>query len=296
MSKTIHLVDMVLARFWQILSVAWLLIIATGCAKPAPAALDLTTIFPDATVPPGWTISQKAATYHHDTLYNLVDGQADSFFAYGFEQAAVQRYQNGEGTQLNVEIWQLANPADAYGLFSAGRRGATATIGNAGDSDPGRRLAFWQNRYFVSLSASCPVPDADLQAFGQSIAKKLPSGGAAPAVVNRLPKSGLSTSGPIFFHEEMSVQMEIWLGGENLLGLSHETNGIIGRYVLGNIPARLMLIEYPTSGQAASALTALQKSPPNGLVASDVKSNLLGAVFGKLDTPQASALLQEALK
>ncbi len=95
------------------------------------------------------------------------------------------------GTLLNVEIWQLATPADAYGLFSAGRTGAPAVIGNEGDSDPGRRLAFWQDRYFVSLNAAQPVPDETLQAFAQAISGRLPAGGERPALVDRLPGSGL---------------------------------------------------------------------------------------------------------
>ncbi len=39
-----------------------------------------------------------------------VDGQADAFFAYNFQQVATQRYQNAEGTLLNIEVWQLAQP------------------------------------------------------------------------------------------------------------------------------------------------------------------------------------------
>ena len=121
--------------------------------RPTQAPLDLVRVFPAANIIPGWDISQKVETYNRDNLFNLVDGQADSFFVYGFEKVAVQRYQNDAGVLLNVEIWQLATHADAYGLFSAGRTGSPAAIGNAGDSDPGRRLAFWQNRYFVSLNA-----------------------------------------------------------------------------------------------------------------------------------------------
>ena len=259
-------------------------------------SLNLASVFPVANAIPGWNISQKVETYNRDNLFNLVDGQADSFFAYGFEQVAVQRYQNSAGILLNAEIWQLATPADAYGLFSAGRTGVPASIGNEGDSDPGRRLAFWQNRTFVSLEAAQPVPDETLQAFAQAIAGTLPKGGERPVLVDRLPRSGLIERGTIFFHEEMSIQMEVWLGGENILGLSQETNGVVGRYKLGDIPARLMLIEYPTSSQAAQGLKALQGGSISDLVTSDARDKLLGAVFGKVDTAQAQTLLQEALK
>jgi hypothetical protein len=288
-------------NLWRLCGMAlFVSLLIPGCATPRSTAthvpLDLAGVFPGANAIPGWNISQKVETYNRDNLFNLVDGQADSFFAYGFEKVAVQRYQNEAGTLLNAEIWELATPADAYGLFSAGRTGALAAIGNEGDSDPGRRLAFWQDRYFASLNATQPVPDETLQAFAQVIAGSLPKGGERPALVDRLPRSGLVERSSIFFHEEMSVQMEVWLGGENLLGLSQETNGVVGRYKLGDVTARLMLIEYPTSSQAAQGLKALQGASISDLVTSDVSDKLLGAVFGKVDATDAKTLLQEALK
>lgn len=286
---------------WRLWGVALLLtLLVSGCAAPqatpTQVPLDLASVFPAANAIPGWDISQKVETYTHDNLFSLVDGQAESFFAYGFEQVAVQRYQDQAGTLLNAEIWQLATPADAYGLFSVGRTGAPAVIGNEGDSDPGRRLAFWQDRTFVSLDALNPVPDETLQAFAKAISGSLPAGGERPALVDRLPGSGLAEGAVIFFHEEMSIQMEVWLGGENILGLSQSTNGVLGRYQLGDGTARLVLVEYPSSAQAVKGLKALQGGSVADLVGSDAKGKLLAAVFGKVQAAQAQTLLQEALK
>jgi hypothetical protein len=283
---------------WGIVLVLSLLM--PGCTTRRPAAVnaapDPAAGFPAANAIPGWDISQKIETYNRDNLFNLVDGQADSFFAYGFIKVAVQRYQNAAGSRMNVEIWQLATPADAYGLFSSGRTGTPVKFGSEGDSDPGRRLAFWQNSYFVSLNAIEPVADGELQAFGKAIAGRLPAGGARPALVERLPGTGLDGQAIFFFHTEMSIQMEVWLGGENILGLSQATNGVLGRYKLGEATVRLVVVEYPDPGQAAKGLKALQSSQVADLVASALRGNLLGAVFGKVEPAPAQALLQEALK
>jgi hypothetical protein len=271
-----------------------------GCTARKPTAVnaspDLAGVLPAANAIPGWDVSQEIETYNRDNLFDLVDGQAESFFSYGFEKVAVQRYKNEVGTLLNAEIWQLATPADAYGLFSSGRSGTPAGFGNEGDSDPGRRLAFWQNRFFVSLNALQPAPDDVLQAFARTIAGRLPTGGERPALLDRLPQSGLVEQAVLFFHEEMSIQMEVWLGGENILGLSQATDGVLGRYEIGAAVARLVLVEYPNSGQAAKGLKALQSSRIADLVTSDARGNLLGAVFGKVEPVRAQALLQEALK
>ncbi len=286
------------AGLWNLLLALSLLVSGCSVARPAATAVpaDLNGFFPAANAIPGWEISQTIQTYTHDDLFNLVDGQAESFFAYGFESVAVGRYQDASAFPLNVEIWQLATSADAYGLFSAGRTGSPADVGIEADSDPGRRLAFWQDRYFVSLNAVQPLADETLQDFARAVSGKLPSEGMRPAIVGRLPQTGMEAQSVIFFHEEMSIQMEVWLGGENILGLSQATNGVVASYSLGDATARLMLIEYPNSSQASKARKALQKAALPDLLASQENAALLGAVFGKADANQAEALLQDALK
>jgi hypothetical protein len=280
---------------WAIWQIALLLAACAAPPSPVSPPVDFAAVFPDAGAVPGWSVFQERTSYNRDNLYNLVDGQAESFFAYGFQEVAVQRYEKGEA-RLNLEIWRLAAPADAFGLFSAGRAGDPAEIGVEGDTDPGRRLAFWQDLFFASLTASREIPEEELWAFARAVSASLPQGGERPALLGRLPQTGKVERSELFFHEEMSIQMEIWLGGENLLGLSQETVGVLARYNLAGQTVRLVLIEYPSAGEAGKGLEALQSAGMEGLLASDTHGNLLGAAFGEAGADRAEALLQEALK
>jgi hypothetical protein len=233
-----------------------------------------------------------------------VNGQADAFFAYGFEQVSVQDYENAEGAMVSVEVWQLATPADAYGLFTSSITGMPADIGNGGDTDPGRRLTFWQKRYFVHVRSRGEVDDADLWGFARATSAALPAGGERPALVGRLPSGGLVERSGIFFHEEISIQNELWLGGENLLDLSPETDGVLARYDLDGASVRLLLVQYPDSGAASAGLAALRQaqdialeaSQVDGLVTASTGDDLLGAVFGEVDATAAQRLLEKALQ
>ena len=91
------------------------------------------------------------------------------------------------------------------------------------------------------------------------------------------------------------MQNEVWLGGENILGLSPATNGVVARYTLDSTPAHLLLIQYPGSDQAAPAVQALRKAQDLELIAADTKGATLGAVFGKASPAAAATLLQAAL-
>jgi hypothetical protein len=271
------------------------LLLLMGCGGKTTS---LAEVFPDADDLPGWSPTGAVQVFDRENLYDLVDGQADAFFAYGFEQVAVGSYENTQGALLRVEVWQLATPADAYGLFTVNISGTPVAVGNDGDADPGRRLAFWQNRAYVQVRALQELPDAELRAFAGAISAALPAGSSEerPALVGRLPTDGLVERSVIFFRQEISIQDRLWLGGENLLGLGPETDGVLAGYDVGGVPAQLLLVQYPAAEAASAGLAALEGNRPGGLVAADARGDLLGAVFGEMDEAAAGRLLAEALQ
>ncbi len=272
-----------------------------GCSSTpeATTSVALPEVFPVSGAVPGWEAVGEVEMYSHDTLFDLVNGQADAFFVYGFERVAVRSYENAAGVIVRVEIWELATAADAYGLFSTVTRGEPVTLGHTdaaepnADMDPGRRVGFWQSHYYVHVGARGEIPNADLEAFATAIADALPMGGEVPAPVGRLPETGRVPRSTLFFHEEISIQDVLWLGGENVLGLSQATNGVLARYDIGGAEALLLLVQYPEADTAAAALTALQGADVADLVTADVEGSLLRAIFGPVDPAAAAALLEK---
>ena len=301
----------------HILSLCCLLILLAACGRKESASLS--AAFPGPGDIPGWEPTGAVELFDHENLYDLVDGQAEAYFAYAFEQVGVRSYGNAEGAVLRVEVWQLATPADAYGLFTVNAAGTPVTVGPSGtsvnfvhpeaeatpatnsghryngDADPGRRLAFWQDRYLVQVRALQELDDAELRAFAEAVSAALPAGGQRPVLLSRLPSEGLVERSVLFFHEEISIQDRLWLGGQNLLELTPQTDGILARYDLDGAFAHLLLVQYPDTEAAAAGLTALWDGQISDLVVAEAHDNLLGAVFGQVDEAAASELLAVAL-
>jgi hypothetical protein len=254
------------------------------------------SIFPIDNGVPGWKSAAPLEVYQQDNLFDLVNGGADSYLAYGFEQVAVQRYHSAADDRVTIQIWKTISPTDAYGLFTVNQSGTPVSIGNDGAAEPGVRLVFWQANYFVIINAAANLPDDVLRSFAMLLSGRLPRGGEPPALVKRLPAGGLIANNCRFFHVELSIQDQIWLGGENALGLSSQTNGVLARYELEGGPVRLMLIEYPDAAGAAAALNALRQIEDSELIVTQTQANLLGAVFGQADHAAAQALLEEGLQ
>jgi hypothetical protein len=278
----------------QLLALLLLVALLAGCGA-APAAL--VAALPGDSDLPNWTPLAEVETYDQDDLFDLLNGQAEAYFAYGFEQVATRRYENAEGTELDVQVWQLAQPADAYGLFTASRGGTPTAIGDGGDTDPGRRIIFWQARYYVQLFARRQVPEAQLEEVAQAVAAALPAApsGEIPDLVARLPAGGLLPDSILFFHEEISIQDVLWLGGENLLGLGSQTEGVLAQYERGGSRAWLLLIQYQASGDASAGLSALQATDIVEPAGAGVQGDRLAAVFGQVDQGAAESLISQAL-
>jgi hypothetical protein len=238
----------------------------------------------------------EVQVFDEQNLYSLVNGQADAFFAYAFEEVAVGTYGDEQGSSLRVEIWQLGTPADAYGLFTTVRAGEPVAVGNDGDGEPGRRLDFWQDRYFVRLFAVAPVDASVLLSFAEQVADSVPEGGERPPLVAGLPQDGLVERGDLFFHEEISVQDVLWLGGQNLLMLGPETDAVLARYEAGGKGAWLLVVQYTDPGAVEAAREALQLSGMANLVATEANGSFLAAVFGHATPAVAQSMLTEALE
>ena len=274
-----------------VLSLGVLLLLAVGCG---PAG-TFDGVFPEGDEIPGWAPAGDVQAFGRDNLYDLVNGQADTFFAYGFERVDVQIYENDAGRQLRVEAWQMDSASNAYGLYTASRSGEPVSIGNSGDADPGRRVDFWQDRAFVRVFAYAPEEAVTLEAFAENVSRALPSGGRRPPLVEGLPGEGLVEGSVIFFHQESSIQDHLWLGGMNILALGAETDGVLARYVLSDVAVWLLLIEYPEDTAAAAALDALTASKPSDLSVAVADGVYLGAVFGALPSIDAEKLVSSAL-
>lgn len=276
-------------------TVLGLLLLIAGC-RGAESTQAMGLPAPEAVVP--WEAMGQAASYDSETLYDLVNGQADAYFAYGFEQVTVQRYRHANSEEemlLDVEIWRLASPEDAYGLFTAYRAGEPARLGNDGDRDPGRRLAFWQSRFYVRVRALQETPSNDIETFGQAVEDQLPRGGQRPAAIAILPEAGLLDESLLFFHQEMSIQERLWLGGENVLLLGPETDGVLARYERGDGVGELLLVLYPDEDRGYEAGKQLWAMQPERLINYAVDDGVLVAAFGGLSEPSGHALVEQTI-
>jgi hypothetical protein len=277
---------------------AWAIVVMIalgGCGAPAgqgPAPEDL---LPASGAVAGWERSGEVEVYVPEDLFDYMDGQAELFFVYNFERLAVQEYQRGQEGPIIVEVYQVASPADAYGLFSFYATGQPMDLGAGGSAEPGRLISFWQGRFYARVFAYGEAEQESLSALARQVAAGMPEEGGLPELVTRLPQENLVPGSTRFFHQKLSLDNLLWLGDENILDLSEQTDAVLAAYAYGEAQAQLLVVKYPDAATAEAAHAALEGSSLENLSAASQSAPYLVAVFEAPGQAIARELLQQAL-
>lgn len=186
------------------------------------------------------------AVYTSANLETHLDGEAEAISRYDFRQDAYGEYApGGHGSQLvTADVFQMAAPQDAYGLYSSQRNphAAFQHIGAEGYEEP-TALNFWKGPYYVRVAILAANPTAvyrtGMRAIAHAIAAKLPGPTNPPALLNILPPG-------------MAPHSEEYLKA-NIAAQDYLRNGVTARYPAAGPQAELFVAVFPTAAAARQA-------------------------------------------
>ncbi len=206
----------------------------------------------------GWTRGESPVAYDRETVFDYINGAGEVYRSYAFSQVVVVVYSDSQGSDITVELFDMGNPADAYGVFSYAREREQSGIGG-GYEQKGRVLCFWQDRYYVCVAAEERTADSDetLLEIARAISERLPAVGDPPDLVGLLPGEGRVPFSERFFHLHQSLNYHYYLARQNILNLSSATDAVLARYAPGS--TYLLLIRYPVASDAAEALASFEQ-------------------------------------
>jgi hypothetical protein len=217
-----------------------------------PAASTFASILPGEVS--GWAKSREDEVFTRDNIFDYMDGAGEIYLAYDFRFVFVREYGKGNAPSMVVEIYQMSSPGDAFGVFTQDTDGDDVKMGQGALYAAGL-LRFWKNTIFVRILADRETPEVKrvIMDLGVAIAKAEAEEGEKPDILNLLPPEGLGLKTLRYFHTLISLNSHYYLASANILGLSPETSAVLARYEIAGEKPRLLLIAYPSPGQAESA-------------------------------------------
>jgi len=129
-----------------------------------------------------------ASFYTSDNLYEYMDGGADIFLVYGVQMLLHKDLRAG-AADIALDIFDMGSSDTAFGMYAAERvpNEPYVEIGAEGYANPGS-LNFYQDRYYVKLTAVGDGADPALERLAHAVSSKIGSNPALPAVLSALPK------------------------------------------------------------------------------------------------------------
>lgn len=165
-------------------------------ATKAPAAQGAETAAP-AFLPDdagGWTRDGQVRLYRPDNLWEYINGGAEQYLAYGFEEVTAAQYRNGAGATARVDVYRMTERTAAFGIYTEERSPKASAVAIGAEGQTGSdSLRFWAGQHYVKLlvtPAAGATPET-LQTLARAVAGRLGEPGSVPPEVGYFPRDGL---------------------------------------------------------------------------------------------------------
>ena len=196
----------------------------------------------------GWKISEKPQSFFPDNLYEYIDGAAESYIGYDFKELVVAQFQKaGTGISVTLEIYDMGNGTNAFGIFSAERfpENKVVDVGTLGYIE-GEVLNFIVGKDYVkilSFDGGDGTP-AILDAFARKVAVKAGEKGMLPPLLSVFPREGIIANSEKYILR-------------NVMGFEFLRNGYMASYNLEGTEFECFLIKADEGGDPAALLKQL---------------------------------------
>ena len=274
-------------------------------SKPAPAGVVFKV--------EGWRLSDGPTRFTPETLFEYIDGGAESFLQFDFQELTSATYASdpvrpdknrkssaASPATITVDIYRHRDALRAFGMYTQERPAGTTPLPIGIEGYGGRDyLEFVVGSTYVKLVQSGVQEPAALRRFAEKLAAGLLGTRAAPAVLKCFPERGKRVRaekltareflGYPFLHDAVAVPYQI--GGANFRLFvvegkdAADLRAMVTRYrAVGKSP--------DSAGEVGPAGSATVKDPLNGEVVLQWKGRWL---WGAVDQPCAErkALMDE---
>ncbi len=254
----------------------------------------------------GWKKAGPPETYDKTNLYDYIDGGAELYISYNFQKLLAVRYKGEDDEEIVIDIFDMGNSHDAFGVFSHGREREDGFVGQ-GSEYGGGLLTFWKDRYYVSIMA---YPETEKKKelvldLGKTLAAAIPAEGKLPAVVALLPAENLVRDSIRYFHHYIWLNSHFFIASENILQIDDETQAVLAKYKAGDKTFHLLIAIYPDAQKAKTAGESFLRNylpdardgmaelPDGRWTGFRLEDRLLGIVFNAPDKNILNAYLQK---
>jgi hypothetical protein len=224
-------------------------------ANTTTTLTDLSNVLPAEIV--GWKKSDKDTFYNPENLFKYIDGGAELYISYNFQQVLAQKYTKGEGNEITVDIFDMEHSYNAFGVFAHGSErpdDAANRIGQASEYASGL-LTFWKDKFYISILAYPETEEKKklVSKLGQTLAGAVNTEGALPPVISLLPRENLVPASIRYFYHYIWLNSYYFISDRDILFIDQNTQAALAKYNDGDDKFLVLLVTYSAKEKAEAA-------------------------------------------
>jgi hypothetical protein len=246
----------------QLAAGGWQPVHASPGVKPAPQAKpagDGALMPPDSAVA-GWKRAETSRVFTKADLYGYIDGGAEVFLEFGFDQLTLQKYRN-RASEMAVEIYRMSDPVASTGIYlmKCGKETRDPSFKERHTLNR-HQLMFVRSRYYVTINnlSGADGMGRALLAFGAAVAGSLPPD--RPPSTLGLPAQAQVQGTLRFVRGPFSLQSIYTLGDGDILQMGGRVVGAAANYKDAGGAYTLLVVPYATPAAAKAAFGSVQKN------------------------------------
>lgn len=204
--------------------------LGSGLVKGLSEVSEHSKLFPEIK---GWKISGEIKVYTPEILYEYINGAAELYLSYDFQELQVAEYLNEKNASIIVEIYRHKTPVYAFGIYSQERPtvGDFLNIGAQAYIEA-PILNFLVGNTYVKINSYGVGGKASevLQTFANKVVENIYGKGSFPKILTCFPDKGKKQNSERFF-------------AKNFLGYGFLHSAFTADYIIKNSTFRLFIIQ-----------------------------------------------------
>jgi len=192
-----------------------------------------------------WTRAAQIQMFNPGDLWEHIDGAAEQYLTYGFQDLATTRYSSDQTrTVVVAEVYRMADARGAFGIYrqEVSPKAKPVALGVEGRASS-NTIRFWLGTFYVKLTTPPGGGrQRELEALGAAIGKGLGAPGSMPEEVGWFPAAGLVPDSVKFIPADA-------------LGQAAFSNAFEAKYESPGEPATAVVVPFDSENAAEAALT-----------------------------------------
>jgi hypothetical protein len=197
--------------------------------------VNINQIIPNSEEVPGWFQDGELEYAKGEDLYLIINGGAEIYHEYGFQQAVFLTYMNKNESRINLAIFEMTDPESAYGIYSfkTDTGGISLDVGEDGWLSS-YYLNFWKGNFLVTIIGLDDSQEtmAGIIQIAQAVDHRIQRKSIKPDLIKYLPAEDLLPNGITYIKGLLALFNTYNFHPNNIFNFNEGLHAIYDSYAL----------------------------------------------------------------